>query len=174
MRLFDRGGSGDDPVARRRPRQRSPPPRSGQNTKRNSAGQSAAALDSLLLPRARAWRSQRSLTMNDSIRSCKRGAVDIDPISQRQRRRRPPLRPADPASHRHRVCTAGIPIIGATRRSSDEKKQIELGAPPAQRPATSSAKRWPTIIASEQGIGPLSPTASWQFQLQLGTSTQPE
>ena len=26
MRLFDRGGSGDDPVARRRPRQRSPPP----------------------------------------------------------------------------------------------------------------------------------------------------
>ena len=30
MRLFDRGGSGDDPVARRRPRQRSPPPAAAQ------------------------------------------------------------------------------------------------------------------------------------------------
>jgi hypothetical protein len=38
-----------------------------------------------------------------SIRSCKRGAVDIDPIPESQRRRRPPLRPAAPASHRHRV-----------------------------------------------------------------------
>jgi hypothetical protein len=37
-----------------------------------------------------------------SMRSLKPGAVDIDPISQRRRRRRPPLRPADPASHRHR------------------------------------------------------------------------
>jgi hypothetical protein len=36
------------------------------------------------------------------MRALTPGAVDIDPISARQRRRRPPLRPADPASHRHR------------------------------------------------------------------------
>jgi hypothetical protein len=79
-----------------------------------------------------------------AMRSCKRGAVDIDPISQCRRQPRPPLRPADRASHRHRKQKTATP--GRRRRTAARTGSLARRASSPRGP-DSRARRFPASLA---------------------------
>jgi hypothetical protein len=99
------------------------------------------------------------------MRALMPGAGDIDPVPESQRRRRPPLRPAD-RSHRHREQTIGDPAApAATAGRTAPCSPRELTSRPAPR-AREDSQRASPLTAGSQWPAPYSRSALRELTMQ--------